>query len=86
MTYAMSETHAKTLPERMVPIHEENAKATRIGPMITMMIPRRKISERIGQRLDLDRDYEAGPSLRLCNRTKGRVERLANVQSFVKTN
>jgi hypothetical protein len=46
-TYARSETHANTFPESMVPRHDEKANATMMGPMITRIIPIRKISERI---------------------------------------
>lgn len=46
-TYPMSETQAKTFPDKMVPRHDEKDNATRIGPMIAMIIPKRKISSRI---------------------------------------
>ena len=39
--------HANTFPDRIVPRHDEKARATRTGPMMTMIMPSRKISERI---------------------------------------
>jgi hypothetical protein len=46
--YPISVTQAKTFPDKMVPRHEENADKVTRGPKITMPIPTKKMTGRIG--------------------------------------
>jgi len=48
--YAMSFTHTKTLPDKIVPRHEETADSVTRGPKITMPIPTKKTIGRIGSK------------------------------------
>jgi len=44
----MSVTQAKTFPDKMVPRQDEKADRVTKGPRITMPIPTKKITGRIG--------------------------------------
>ena len=46
--YTRSFMHAKTFPEKMVPRQEETADRVTRGPKITMPIPTKKMTGRIG--------------------------------------
>jgi len=48
--YTMSLTHAKTLPDKIVPRQEETADRVTRGPKITMPIPTKKTTGRIGSK------------------------------------
>jgi hypothetical protein len=44
----MSVTQAKTLPDKMVPRQDEKAERVTSGPKITIPIPTKKMTGRIG--------------------------------------